>query len=633
MPSSSSSVPPRPENVQDVTADAINGFPVLNSGSGAGGHGHGHATAGTYVRPSLAAPLPSPTARAIAGYGYGYAANTGFNAANAMAARSPGPGGEPGTNSLELLMHLAGWNNHPPWAQSYAGMSPRGQPLVLSPSATSPGWAPSSFAPGAPAGTSGGSSSSFGGRGAVAVQSGAVARRYDLGPGSWSAGRGKPPNVSQLQITAAATAATGSCSTSKTKSSPLGGGNTEQERLTPVLAMPTTQGKVAAARIGRVRKRAPKNGIIDSSAAPSRNLRHRAAIKQRTAKDAAAGVDESPAANAKPVDNQPAGGPAKSAASADARNNDLQIVPSPPPARNGRKRKQNASAASSRCSSLATRRSGTDAVAPATKKHTILTWLIDGGFVSDGETVLYVPGGDGGAGAEKVVSGAVTRAGVHCSCCDGVVPLPVFEAHAGARRRDPGPGQRQPWEKLLLVSGNSLLRCMQEAWEMEKVRTFHAQAKVRAALEQEEDKCSQAKRRLLAKHLKKGVVVERIMSPRMEKIKAGEKDSSDDACGVCADGGELLCCDSCTSTFHPECLAIKVCVCNSKGLFFSFLSGNNNDAGIVFRYQRARGRATTAGACCACQTMTCRACPHASSVLASVCVPLSKLVLLFCAAF
>jgi len=90
------------------------------------------------------------------------------------------------------------------------------------------------------------------------------------------------------------------------------------------------------------------------------------------------------------------------------------------------------------------------------------------------------------------------------------------------------------------------------------VKTFHAQAKVRAALELEEEKNSQAKRRLLAKHQKKGVVVERIMSPRMEKIKAGEKDSSDDACGVCADGGELLCCDSCTSTFHPECLAIKV---------------------------------------------------------------------------
>ena len=185
----------------------------------------------------------------------------------------------------------------------------------------------------------------------------------------------------------------------------------------------------------------------------------------------------------------------------------------------------------------------------AAKKHTVLTWLIDAGFLSDREKVFYVPG-DGAGAAEKVVSGAVTRTGVHCSCCDGVVPLPVFAAHA-AGQRDPG---QRPWEKLLLVSGNSLLRRMQEAWERERVRTFQSQEKLRAALEQDKDKSAQAKRRLLAKHRKGGIA----MSPRM-KLRLGEtKDASDDACGVCADGGELLCCDSCPSTFHPECLAIKV---------------------------------------------------------------------------
>ncbi|CAD6334523.1 unnamed protein product [Miscanthus lutarioriparius] len=532
MQSSSSSVPARPDNVAEATAATSNGFPVLNPAS----------------------TMPSPTAHAIAGYGH--PATSGVAAANAMAVRAPR--GEPGRNTLELLLRFAGWGNHQPWAPSYTGMSPRGQPLGLSPSATSPGWAPSSLASGAPAGANGGGSSSLGGRGAVAVQSGAVAHKYDPGPGSSGAGRGKPPNARPLQITAAATAATGSSSTSKTKSLPLAGDSAEHERMALVLAMPTTHGKVAAAANGRVRMRAPNDDISGRSSkpAPSRKLRQRAASKQRTAKDAVA-AGASPAV----VENQPAG-PAKSGPSIDAQSSGL--VPVPPPAGNGRKRKQNASAAPPRCSSLAARRSGADAVAPEAaptpaKKHTILTWLIDGGFLSDGETVFYVPGGDSGAGAEKVVSGAVTRAGVHCRCCDAVVPLPVFEAHAGARR-DPGPGrqQQQAWEKLLLVSGDSLLQCMQEAWENEKVKTFHAQAKVRAALELEEEKNSQAKRRLLAKHQKKGVVVERIMSPRMEKIKAGEKDSSDDACGVCADGGELLCCDSCPSTFHPECLAIKV---------------------------------------------------------------------------
>jgi len=49
-----------------------------------------------------------------------------------------------------------------------------------------------------------------------------------------------------------------------------------------------------------------------------------------------------------------------------------------------------------------------------------------------------------------------------------------------------------------------------------------------------------------------------LMSPRMEKVKEGEKDSSDDTYSVYTNGGELLYYDSCTSTFHLECLAIKV---------------------------------------------------------------------------
>jgi hypothetical protein len=70
---------------------------------------------------------------------------------------------------------------------------------------------------------------------------------------------------------------------------------------------------------------------------------------------------------------------------------------------------------------------------------------------------------------------------------------------------------------------------------------------------EQKEKSSHAKRRLLANHRKQ--LPERIVSPK----RSGEKeDSSDDACGVCADGGELLCCDSCPCTFHPECLGVKV---------------------------------------------------------------------------
>ncbi|KAJ1285687.1 hypothetical protein BS78_03G296300 [Paspalum vaginatum] len=478
MPSSSS-MPPRPENASAVsTAAATNPFHVLNSSSGS----WGHTVTGAYARPPHATALHLLPVRAIAGDVY---PATGVVPANTMASRTPC--GELAPEMVEQLMFFARWGarNRPPLLQNYGHIPPQGQPLLLSPPAggSYPIRAPPPFISGAP-GASG------------SVQSSAVAHTY--GPGG--SGKSVPTNLTPLQITAAATAASGS--TSKTKAPPSdGNADGAVEPLPPVLAMPSAAGakgkQVAAGANGRVmRKRAPKDKDSSKAAAASKKTRQRATGKQQTAggKDIFAAVG-----------NQP--GPTKSGGAARPR----------------RRRRR-----------------------PA-KKHTILTWLIDGGFLSDREKVFYLPG-DGAA--EKVVSGAVTRAGVHCSCCDAVVPLPVFEAHAGGR--DPA---QQPWEKLLLVSGNSLLRCMQEAWEKERIKTFQAQEKLGAALEQEKEKNSLALRKFLAKQKK--AVVERIMSPRVTMI-TGAKDSSDDACGVCADGGELLCCDSCTSTFHPECLAMKV---------------------------------------------------------------------------
>ncbi|WVZ68607.1 hypothetical protein U9M48_017528 [Paspalum notatum var. saurae] len=529
MPSSSS-MPPRPENASAVaTAAAINPFHVLNSGSGS----WGHTVTGAYARPPQATTLSLPPVRAIAGDGY---PATLVVPANTMPSRTPY--GELAPEMVQQLMFFARWRNSAPLFQNYGSIPPQGQPLLLPPptGASYPIRAPSPFISGAP----GSSGSSGGGLGAAAVQSSAVvAGTY--GPG----GSSKPPNVRPLQITAAATTAAGS--TGKTKAPPSdGNADGAVEPLPPVLAMPTAAGakgkQVAAGANGRVtRKRAPKDMDSSKAAAVSKNTRQ----QRVTGKQQTAGGKDTFAA----VANQP--GPRKSGPNTDTQSNDLQIVPVPPPPSNGRKRRPNAAAppsSGSRCNLIARRGSG---VAPApvpAKKHTILTWLIDGGFVSDREKVFYVPG-DGGA--EKVVSGAVTQTGVHCSCCDAVVPLPVFEAHAGGRD-DPA---QQPWEKLMLVSGKSLLQCMQEAWEKERIKTFQSQEKLGAALEQEKEKNSLALRKFLAKQKK--AILERIMSPRMTMM-TGAKDSSDDACGVCADGGELLCCDSCTSTFHPECLAMKL---------------------------------------------------------------------------
>ncbi|XP_043698169.1 uncharacterized protein LOC122648917 isoform X2 [Telopea speciosissima] len=139
-------------------------------------------------------------------------------------------------------------------------------------------------------------------------------------------------------------------------------------------------------------------------------------------------------------------------------------------------------------------------------KYSMLSWLIDNNILAENEKVVYKIKNDKG----NIMKGCITRGGIRCNCCRKVWSLLEFEAHAGNNIR-------QPWMNTCLISGKSLMQCQSEAWEREK------------------------KERKVGFHI----------------VGAGDADPSDDTCGICADGGHLICCDGCLSTFHQECVMLK----------------------------------------------------------------------------
>ncbi|KAI7738255.1 hypothetical protein M8C21_000396, partial [Ambrosia artemisiifolia] len=48
------------------------------------------------------------------------------------------------------------------------------------------------------------------------------------------------------------------------------------------------------------------------------------------------------------------------------------------------------------------------------------------------------------------------------------------------------------------------------------------------------------------------------LSIKLSKQRKLSADDNDDLCSICADGGELLCCDNCPRAFHPECISEAV---------------------------------------------------------------------------
>lgn len=135
--------------------------------------------------------------------------------------------------------------------------------------------------------------------------------------------------------------------------------------------------------------------------------------------------------------------------------------------------------------------------------RTVLSWLINSGVICVNDVIQYRnPKNDA-----VVKDGLVTEDGILCRCCDKVLSITEFKSHAGFR-------QKRPCLNLFMESGKPFTLCQLEAWS--------AEYKVR-------------------KSATRTVQVEDI-------------DENDDSCGLCGDGGELICCDNCPSTFHQACL-------------------------------------------------------------------------------
>ncbi|KAI4378868.1 hypothetical protein MLD38_016292 [Melastoma candidum] len=179
--------------------------------------------------------------------------------------------------------------------------------------------------------------------------------------------------------------------------------------------------------------------------------------------------------------------------------------------------------------------SETDGFVPYRGKRTLLSWLINAGVVEVGQKVRYM----NERRTWVLLEGWITEDGIHCGCCSKLLSVSKFEIHAGSK-------QSQPFENICVESGDSLLQCQIDAWNQQDEAArlgFHS-------------------------------------------VESVGDDPNDDTCAICGDGGDLICCDSCPSTFHQNCLHIPVlppgdwhcpyCICKYCGKAVAHSSSEDN---------------------------------------------------------
>ncbi|KAK3231228.1 hypothetical protein Dsin_003109 [Dipteronia sinensis] len=144
--------------------------------------------------------------------------------------------------------------------------------------------------------------------------------------------------------------------------------------------------------------------------------------------------------------------------------------------------------------------------------RTVLSWLIDNNVVMERAKVQYRSSEAHGSSLKK---GRIGRDGIKCDCCIKVFTLAGFEVHAGSK-------ERRPSANIILEDGRSLLECQRQV--LQGIKAKSSDGKVKNG---------------------KGYSLQ------------GGDDQSDDICSVCRNGGDIILCDKCPSSFHHSCLGLK----------------------------------------------------------------------------
>ncbi|KAG0458588.1 hypothetical protein HPP92_023745 [Vanilla planifolia] len=137
--------------------------------------------------------------------------------------------------------------------------------------------------------------------------------------------------------------------------------------------------------------------------------------------------------------------------------------------------------------------------------RTILSLLIENDVVLPRQKVMYIHKRD----KQIMMEGRITREGIKCDCCSKVYTLSNFEVHAGSTLCHPA-------TNIYLKDGRSLLQCQMQ---------------------------------MLSSKVPKGF-------PHSRQKNDCSTYESDGICSVCHDGGSLILCDHCPSSFHLDCVGL-----------------------------------------------------------------------------